>query len=189
MEKRLVTSNNKSSLCTLSFAALISLLGCISINLDTTSVPLVLQNMAVVLTGSVLGAIQGGGATGLFLLAGALGLPVFASTSGGLEHISGPTGGFLIGYFLASIFSGFIIGKTNSKEKAPIPKIITGILVGYIVIYIPGIFQFMKVENVDFFAALQICVLPFIIYDGIKFILTVILVVSLRPFIARVLRN
>ncbi len=182
-----IKQKNKTlaSVFTALFAALIAVSGFISIPIPVSVVPIVLQNMMPVLAGSLLGGIQGAGATGLFLVAGALGLPVFSGGSGGLAHILGPTGGFLIGYFFASLVAGTLIGKATEEKKTPLPKIISSVLIGFIVIYIPGILQFMNLTESTITEALALCVIPFLPGDGIKLVLTVILAHKLRPVIAR----
>ena len=135
------------SVFTALFAALIAVSGFISVPLPGTPVPIVLQNMMPVLAGALLGGIQGAGATGLFLLAGILGLPVFSGGRSGLAHLLGPTGGFCIGYFIAAGATGFYIGKPSLNQKTSIVKIIGGSILGFVLIYIPGLAQFIKVTH------------------------------------------
>ena len=45
---------------------------------------------------------------GLYLLVGAIGMPVFAGGRGGLAHFFGPTGGYLFGYILSAWITGLI---------------------------------------------------------------------------------
>ena len=89
------------SVFTALFAALICAGSVIAI--PAGPVPIVLQNAFAVLAGLLLGPIQGAGAVGLFLIAGALGLPVFSGGKGGFAVFAGPTGGYLAGYFFAAL--------------------------------------------------------------------------------------
>lgn len=175
------------SVFTALFAALIAVTGFISIPLPGYPVPIVLQNMMPVLAAALLGGVQGAGAAGLFLLAGMLGLPVFAGGRGGMAIILGPTGGFLIGYFLAAAAVGFYIGKPSAEHKTALHRIILGTLLGFAFIYIPGIAQFIKVTGKGLTEALSLACLPFLPGDGLKAVLTVVLAVKLRPVIARYL--
>ena len=77
-------------------------------------VPIVLQNMFVYLAGLLLGGRWGLASVGVYLLAGACGLPVFAGGLGGISRLIGPTGGYLIGYLPAV----FLNGK-NSQKSTP----------------------------------------------------------------------
>jgi biotin transport system substrate-specific component len=72
-------------------------------------VPIVLQNMFVYLAGGRWGLAS----VGVYLLAGACGLPVFAGGLGGISRFIGPTGGYLIGYLPAV----FLIGKISFLKK------------------------------------------------------------------------
>jgi biotin transport system substrate-specific component len=64
-------------------------------------VPIVLQNLFVFLSGLLLGPRWGVASIGVYLMAGALGLPVFAGGVGGIGRFAGPTGGYLLGYLPA----------------------------------------------------------------------------------------
>ncbi len=99
----------KNIVFTALFAALTAACGFISIPLPGTPIPIVLQNMMVVLSGMILGPVLGTASTVLFILAGVLGLPVFSGGTGGIAKIMGPTGGFIIGYAIASLVSGLIL--------------------------------------------------------------------------------
>ncbi len=170
------------------FAAIIAVCGFISIPIPG-GVPIVLQNMMPVLAGALLGGLQGMGATGLFLTAGALGLPVFSGGRGGMTHLLGITGGFLIGYFFAALITGFIAGKPSSEKKALPFRIAIACLAGFVFIYIPGIIQFMHLTESSLTKTMAVCVMPFLIGDGIKLVVVIILAIKLRPVIARYLEE
>ncbi len=165
------------------FAALISVGAFIAIPVGPS--PIVRQNMLAVLSGALLGAAQGGGAVGLFLAAGALGLPVFSGGRGGIAHLLGPTGGFLAGYFISVLVTGFFLGKPSSQQKTPLLKIIAGCALGYLVMYIPGVLRLKQVTDISFTAALSAGMLPFLPGDLIKLAVTVPLAAKLRPVVAR----
>ncbi|MBR3819785.1 MAG: biotin transporter BioY [Clostridia bacterium] len=98
------------------------------------------------------------------MLIGAVGLPVFSSFTGGLQCISGYTGGYIIGY----IPCAFIIGLLTDKfEKA---KIIfpVSMAAGTFVCYLSGTLWYMYRAECNFLQAAAVCVLPFIIGDIIK---------------------
>lgn len=69
-------------------------------------VPMTLQSLAVVLAGGVLGPRRGVAAMGLYLAAAAVGLPVLSDGRSGLEALTGPTAGYLVGFVLAAWVSG-----------------------------------------------------------------------------------
>jgi biotin transport system substrate-specific component len=83
----------------------------ISLPLPFTPVPLTLQNFAVILVGTFLGPVAGFAAMVLYLVEGAVGLPVFTPyASGGVAHLLGPNGGFLFSYPLAAATAGWVVG-------------------------------------------------------------------------------
>jgi biotin transport system substrate-specific component len=82
----------------------------ISLPLPFTPVPLTLQNFAVVLVGLALGPVAAFSAMVLYLIEGAIGLPVFTPYSaGGIAHILGPNGGFLFSYPLVAATAGWVL--------------------------------------------------------------------------------
>jgi biotin transport system substrate-specific component len=90
--------------------AFIALCAHISIPLmPLTPVPLTVQNLGVLLVGLLLGSRRGFAALGLYLLEGAVGLPVFSPTGpGGIAQLIGPTGGFLMAYPFVAFLAGYI---------------------------------------------------------------------------------
>ena len=78
-------------------------------------VPIVMQNLFVMLAGLILGSRWGFAAIAVYLLAGAVGLPVFAGGVGGFSRFLGPTGGYLLGYLPAVFCIGLISQKTKPK--------------------------------------------------------------------------
>jgi biotin transport system substrate-specific component len=119
------------------FAALIAAGAFIAVPVGP--VPLVLQNLMVLLAGMILGPFMGGAAAALYLLAGLLNLPVFAGGTGGIARFAGPTGGFLIGYFFMAVAAGAILGQPRAGKKDPVIRVIAAVAAGILVVYIPGI--------------------------------------------------
>ena len=131
-------------------------------------VPIVLQNVFAVLSGLIAGPVMGGAAVGLYLLAGLLGLPVFAGGTGGISRFAGPTGGFLIGYLLAAITAGLIAGRPNGNTKTPVWKITIAVIAGLLVVYVPGVCWLKFSRNLSWIKALMAGFVPFVIGDVLK---------------------
>jgi biotin transport system substrate-specific component len=83
-----------------------------TIPLPFTPVPLTVQNFGVLLVGLLLGSRRGFAALALYLVEGAVGLPVFNPTGlGGIAQLLGPTGGFLMVYPLVAFLAGYIVER------------------------------------------------------------------------------
>src|SRR3989338_2599379 len=95
------------------FAALTGAVAWFKIPLPFTPVPITLQTLMVLLSGAVLGAYYGGLSMIVYLILGAIGLPVFAGGSSGIPALLGPTGGYLLSYPVAA----FVVGKMIEKKK------------------------------------------------------------------------
>ena len=113
------------------FAALTAAGTFIAIPLPFSPVPVVLQNLFSVLSGLVLGPVMGSLAVALYLLAGALGAPVFAGATGGFTRFLGPTGGYLVGYLLSALIAGLIAGRPRGSKQTPLWKLIQGAALGF----------------------------------------------------------
>ena len=101
-------------------AASIAVGAFIAIPLPLSPVPIVLQNFFILLIALVLGPRMGTASVALYLLLGALGLPVFAGGKGGLAHFFGPTGGYLAGFLLSAWVTGVLAaGGGRQKEQEP----------------------------------------------------------------------
>ena len=69
-------------------------------------VPITGQSFAVLLTGALLGSRLGAAAMTIYLVEGASGLPFFYAGNGGLQHLLGPTGGYLVAFPAAAFVTG-----------------------------------------------------------------------------------
>jgi biotin transport system substrate-specific component len=178
------------------FAALIAVTCFVSIPAGGLGVPVVLQNMMVLLAGAVLGGLNGATAILLFLIVGAIGVPVYSGGHGGIGILLGPTGGFLIGYLAGGFITGVILGVPScikNKSIGALIKITLAGLAGFIVIYVFGVPWLAKVimsgGTTTFkdalLRALAGGMLPFIPGDMIKLALFVPIAFALRPIAAR----
>lgn len=174
------TGTSKKIVFTALFAALTAVCGFISIPVPGTPIPIVLQNMLVVLTGLMLGPVWGVAATVLFLAAGALGLPVFSGGTGGFVRLMGPTGGFLYGYALATLAAGLIAQRPKYGARTPVLRLVLATVLGFVVMYIPGVLHFMRVMDKTFSQTMTLCVVPYIPGDIVKMVVAVLLSSKLR---------
>lgn len=165
-------------LCAL-FAALTAVCSMISIPLPFTPVPINLATLSVFLAGGLLGSRYGALSQLVYVLLGAIGLPVFSGFTGGFGIIAGPTGGYIIGYIAAAWLIGFLTEKLGRDFY----KIIISMIEGLIVCYTLGTLWFMYITSSGLAAALMMCVVPFLIGDAIKIIAGSILVKKLHKLI------
>jgi biotin transport system substrate-specific component len=142
-------------------------------------VPIVLQNMFVYLAGLLLGGRWGLASVGVYLLAGACGLPVFAGGLGGISRLIGPTGGYLIGYLPAV----FLIGKISQKAKPRAVSDVLAMICGTLVLYACGVSWLKIVTGMSPAKALALGMAPFLIGDALKIAAAAVIAKALRPVI------
>ena len=151
-------------------------------------IPIVLQNALAVLAGLLLGPVFGGLSVLIFLLAGAVGLPVFSGGHGGIAVFAGPTGGFLVGYLAAAVVGGLIMKTVNSdRENLLLTYTLIGVagLAAFLSIYVFGLVWFRQVLNLSWQATFLKGFVPFILPDLLKLVIAVPVTLKLRPIIHR----
>lgn len=161
-------------------AALMAVFSQLSIPLP--SVPLTLQVFGVVIISVILGKKLGTLSIIVFMLLGAIGLPVFASFTGGLNIITGATGGYIIGF----VFMAFIIGYFIEKDKRPL--VFIGAYLGLAVDYIFGVIQLKLLMGLTLEGALVAGLYPFIIKDLILAALGIMVALSIRNRVVGVIK-
>lgn len=156
------------------FAAITAVSSGIAIYLPS-GIPLTLQTFAVALCGYTLGFKWGLSSTFVYLLCGAIGLPVFSHFTGGIQAFWGPNGGFLLGFIFLSFFCGLA-----SPRKKPSFNILIGLL-GLLICHILGILVFSAVYKTRPTAAFVAVSLPFLLKD----IISVVLALKLSNWIEK----
>jgi len=164
------------TLCAL-FAALSAILSQIAIPIGP--VPVTMTHTSVFMAAGLLGAKYGSLSQLVFVLMGAAGLPVFSGFRGGFGIITGPTGGFIIGYIGCALVTGLLIGRFGMSLKALIPAMYAG----WLVTYVCGVTWFMYSTNTGFLPALTVCVYPFLPGDVLKTAISAVLIGRLHPII------
>ena len=178
------------ALCGL-FAALMAICSMIWIPLGFTPVPVNLATLGVFLAGGLLGRKYGTISLAVYVLIGAVGVPVFAGFRGGLSVLAGPTGGYIIGYIAAAFLVGlltelFLGRKGAAKEKGSSSRVkelllcAAAMVVGLAACYLLGTAWFMISTHTGLWPALVSCVFPFLPGDALKIIAGSLLVQKLR---------
>lgn len=168
------------------FAAVTAVCSWISIPLPFTPVPINLALLGVYLAGGLLGGHYGFYSELIYVLLGAIGVPVFAGFSGGFGIITGPTGGYIIGYVFAAITVGLMAAGTEKlPAKRSVLRLALACIAGMAVCYAFGTIWYVLLTGTGMWAALVACVFPFLPGDAVKIILAVILIHRLKPVVAR----
>lgn len=163
-------------------AALITICSWISITIGP--VPFTLQTMAIFAVLMTIGGARGSIAVVIYLLLGLVGVPVFAGFKGGPASFLGPTGGFLVGFAVASLV--WILLEKLLRDKmssSAVKRILYGVVnavICEVVMYTVGVIWFMVVYGqqtgpVGLGATLTMCVVPFIIPDIVKIAVAIVI--------------
>ena len=173
--------NSYSQLRMMVFASLLAALMTAGayISVPIGPVPIVLQNMFVFLAGLLLGSRWGLASVGVYLLAGACGLPVFAGGLGGIGRIIGPTGGYLIGYLPAV----FIIGYISEKGENRFSFDLIAMILGTFILYACGVTWLKTVTGMSWSKTLTVGMYPFLIGDALKIVAAAAIAKAIRPII------
>lgn len=158
-------------------AALIAVGGYIVIPLGP--VPIVLQNLFVLVAALLLGSRWAAASVAVYLLAGACGLPVFAGGGGGLGHLFGPRGGYLFGFLIAA----WVVGRISEAfRQRPVAEIVA-MVVGSLIIYAVGVPWLQLILGLSLGKALAVGMYPFVPGDIVKIAAAFIIVRSVRPLL------
>ncbi|SNX55071.1 biotin transport system substrate-specific component [Thermoanaerobacterium sp. RBIITD] len=164
------------------FAALTFIMGFISIPLPFSPVPITGQTFALMLTGSLLNPITAFFSMVVYLLLGAIGIPVFAGLHGGIGVLLGPTGGYLFAMPIAALIMSLLIRKIKLNY---LKLILINIFGGILVVYAIGIPQLAYVAGIGLKKALLVGAVPYLIGDFIKVLIASYLALKLRPILNR----
>ena len=151
------------------------------IHIPIGPVPIILSTLFVILSGLLLGSRWGLTSMALYLLVGAIGLPVFAGGKGGFAHFFGPTGGYLFGFALASWITGLI----SEYSRGSLPLDVLAVIIGSLALYALGVPWLKMVTQMSWPKTFMVGVVPFLIGDAIKAFVVVILARSVRPILKR----
>lgn len=182
-----MTENKQKKFKTLDLAyiglsvALITVCSWISFPL---TIPITLQTLGICLVAGLFGMKRGTVSTLVYLILGTVGVPLFAQFTGGLGIITGPSGGYLIGFIFTALIVGFAADKWNGKLAPLIISMIVGVLICYA--FGTAWFAYIyakKSQPASLLTILGWCVFPFIPFDAIKIILAALLTNRLKKYI------
>lgn len=152
------------------FAALTGAAAYVSFPNPLSPAPITLQVLAVFLAGIYLGPAYGFGSLALYLVAGAVGVPVFAGATAGLGQLLGPSGGYLWSYPFAAATVGFLVhGRALGSPKGVSTWRLVGAMVaGVVVIYAFGIAGLSLATGMGLVAATVAGAAAFVPFEAVK---------------------
>ena len=162
--------------------ALMSAIMCIlgPLSLPIGPVPISLTNLVIFLAVYILGMKYGLLSYAIYFLLGLVGLPVFSGYTGGLAKIAGPTGGYLIGFFVLALIMGLFTDRFAKKKLI----CIFGMILAEAVMYVIGTTWLKMEAGMTWGAALAVGVVPFIIGDLVKIVIAAYLGPVIRTRLA-----
>ncbi len=150
---------------------------CSWISIPIGPIPLTLQMFGIPLLIALLPPLQAIAAVFLFILIGALGVPVFAGFKGGLGALMGPTGGFLVGYLIGVVLAALFLHLVRRKQANIALSIVFAAIAGVIFTvcsYVGGCIQYSIVAGITMEQSFLVSCAPFIIPDLAKIIIAAI---------------
>ncbi|MEE1185936.1 MAG: biotin transporter BioY [Acutalibacteraceae bacterium] len=157
----------KSIIITALFSAILCILAPWSIAVSV--IPITLSVFAIFLVGALLPPVKALCAALVYIILGAIGLPVFSNFAGGFGVLLGPTGGFILAYPVMCLCQSAIIGK-EKRDVFWLVKNVVGMCVALVICYSFGSVYYMFVTEVSLKEAFAVCVIPFLVVDIIKLI-------------------
>jgi biotin transport system substrate-specific component len=138
-------------------------------------IPLTLAVFAVFLTGAMLRPVQAAASLAVYLLLGLFGLPIFSGFRGGPQVLLGPTGGYLVGYFILAL--GVSLAACRTRRFGL--RLAAG--AGALCVFYPlGTLWYSAVTGTGFAAGLLVCVVPFVLPDTLKLLAALALAKALE---------
>lgn len=166
------------------FAVLTAVCAWITIPMPKPMVQFTLQTFAVFMALSVLGGRRGTYAVVVYLLLGAVGVPVFSGMQGGLGVLLGSTGGYIVGFIAMALVYWLVTAKLGES----LPVTVAASVLGLAVCYAFGTAWYLAVYTsangpLSLMTALGWCVFPFILPDLCKLALAVVLSRRVKKFL------
>jgi len=165
-------------------ASILSISAYISIPLPISNVPFTLQSLFLMVIALSMPISISFPSVGLYLLLGAIGLPVFSNGTSGLTVLFGPTSGYLFGFLLSTL----VIGYIKEKLEYFFGYLLASILGGIGIVYALGVLGLMLVLGISFDKAMTIGVIPFLPLDLIKSFVSSSFVYRYRNQFKRILK-
>ena len=158
------------------FSAVMAVCSWISV---PTTIPFTLQTFGVFCTMSILGGKKGFFSILVYILLGAVGMPVFSGFSAGISALTSYSGGYIWGFLFLALVYWF-------AEKFFGTKIIVqviSLIIGMAVCYICGTLWFMYVTKSTFLYGLSACVAPYVLFDALKMVCAIGISARMKQYV------
>ncbi|MDR2834351.1 MAG: biotin transporter BioY [Streptococcaceae bacterium] len=149
------------------FASIIAITAQISVPIGI--VPATMQPTGVLLTGLILGKKWGSISTSIYVLMGAIGLPVYAGGASGFGALFGPTGGYLFGFIAVA----FVIGFIHERKQRNFFSISIAVITGAIVMLVLGMTWLKIFTGMSFLESFAVGIVPFILPNTLQIVLVI----------------
>ena len=144
-------------------------------------VPITLQTLGVFLISGIFNFKISFTSLIIYIILGMLGLPVFSSLEGGLGVVLGPTGGYILSFIFVPIIIAVCRKFLKGKEFI---RCGLSLFFSQLLIYLMGtlwfVLVYLKEGEQYFFTALLTTVVPFLIFDMIKIIISNIIIIRIK---------
>ena len=174
-------------------ACLVGLLAQVRVYTPWTPVPITGQTFAALMAGVVMGRRWGGVSLAIYALLGIAGVPWFAPqagmplfSAGGISHLAGPTGGYIVGMILAALFLGYFTDK-YVKARRFFSMLWLMLLASLVIIYLPGLIwlgvwlNLVSGTPTAVSAVIAMGAAPFIVGDILKSVLAAVTARAITP--------
>lgn len=136
-------------------------------------VPMTLQTLAISVIGLTMGARLAAATLAVYLVQGAMGLPVFAGGAAGVHHLFGPTGGFLAGFVAMAWLTGFLAERGFGRGLG---RLFVAAFVPALLLFVPGVLWLWAVTPLDLERAVMAGAVPFQLGGLVKSALAALIV-------------
>jgi biotin transport system substrate-specific component len=171
------------ALLVLAGTGFVALAAQVSFEIPGTPVPITGQTFAVVLVGASLGALLALASLGLYLFVGALGAPIYADGSHGWDVLTGPTGGYVVGFVLAAVVTGFLAEQRWDRRFS---SAVAAMLTGNVLVYAVGLPWLAVDQDLGFKDTMAEGLAPFVPGDLLKLYLAGALLPATWRLMARI---
>jgi biotin transport system substrate-specific component len=146
-------------------ASFVALAAQVSFDIPGTPVPITGQTFAVLLVGATLGAVLALASIGLYVFVGALGAPIYADGHHGWDVLTGPTGGYIVGFVLAVALTGWLAQRRWDRRFG---SAVAAMLTGNVVIFAVGLPWLAADQHLGFEDTLEAGLYPFVVGEVVK---------------------